>query len=114
MPTLARFCLAPTILAFSTTLSAQEDIEPVRVTASRLAEPSAISMSVLDEERIERQHSRDVLDLLRTAPGVSATQPGGPGGFSEVFLRGAESNFTVVLIDGVRVNDPSNARGGGY
>lgn len=114
MPILVRALLAPTALAFSTALAAEVEVEPIHVTASRLPEPSAISISVLDEARIERQHSRDVLDLLRTAPGVSATQPGGPGGFSEVFLRGAESNFTVVLIDGVRVNDPSNPRGGGY
>lgn len=114
MRTLARALLAPTILTLSTPLFAQAEIEPIRVTASRLPEPSAVSMSVLDDQRIERQHSRDVLDLLRTTPGVSATQPGGPGGISEVFLRGAESNFTVVLIDGVRVNDPSNPRGGGY
>lgn len=114
MPTFARALFAPAALVFSTVLSAQAEIEPIHVTASRLPEPSAISISVLDEERIERQHSRDILDLLRTTPGISASQPGGPGGFSEVFLRGAESNFTVVLIDGVRVNDPSNPRGGGY
>src|SRR5512138_1668501 len=114
MPTFARALFAPAALVFSTVLSAQAEIEPIHVTASRLPEPSAISISVLDEERIERQHSRDILDLLRTTPGISASQPGGPGGFSEVFLRGAESNFTVVLIDGVRVNDPSNSRGGGY
>ncbi len=114
MRTLARALLAPTIFSISTSILAQPEIEPVLVTASRLPEPTAISLTVFDEERIDRQHSRDVVDLLRAAPGVSATQPGGPGGFSEVFLRGAESNFTVVLIDGVRVNDPSNPRGGGY
>lgn len=114
MPTVARALLAFSVLTSGTALAADVEIEPIQVTASRLPEPSAITVSVLDEERIERQHSRDVLDLLRTAPGISATQPGGPGGFSEVFLRGAESNFTVVLIDGVRVNDPSNPRGGGY
>src|SRR5690606_249138 len=114
MPTFARALFAPAALVFSTVLSAQAEIEPIHVTASRLPEPSAISISVLDEERIENQHGRDILDLLRVTPGISTTQPGGPGGFSEVFLRGAESNFTVVLIDGVRVNDPSNPRGGGY
>jgi outer membrane cobalamin receptor len=71
-------------------------------------------MTVIDEPSIEVQHAGDVIDLLRVTPGISVTQPGGPGGISEVFLRSAESNFTVVLIDGVRVNDPSNPRGGGY
>jgi outer membrane cobalamin receptor len=114
MPTLSRALLAPALVAFATVSFADTEVEPIQVTASRLPEPSGISISVLDDARIERQHARDVLDLLRTTPGISATQPGGPGGFSEVFLRGAESNFTVVLIDGVRVNDPSNPRGGGY
>jgi vitamin B12 transporter len=116
MLTLTRTLLAPalSLVAVGTVLAAETDIEPINVTASRLVEPSAISLSVLDADRIERQHGRDVLDLLRTTAGISATQPGGPGGISEVFLRGAESNFTVVLIDGVRVNDPSNPRGGGY
>jgi vitamin B12 transporter len=89
-------------------------VEPVQVTASRLLDPPPVSMSVVDELSIEAQHSADVIDLLRLAPGISTTQPGGPGGITEVFLRSAESNFTVVLIDGVRVNDPSNPRGGGY
>jgi outer membrane cobalamin receptor len=90
------------------------EVEPVQVTASRLPDPTPIGLTVLDEPRIEAQHGADVLDLLRATPGISTTQPGGPGGVSEVFLRSAESNFTVVLIDGVRVNDPSNPRGGGY
>ncbi len=114
MPTFSRALLAPALFAFATVSFADTEVEPIQVTASRLPEPSGISISVLDDARIERQHARDMLDLLRTTPGISATQPGGPGGFSEVFLRGAESNFTVVLIDGVRVNDPSNPRGGGY
>jgi outer membrane cobalamin receptor len=94
--------------------AAKADVEPVQVTASRLPEPPPVSMTVVDALDIEAQHGNDVLDLLRVTPGISTTQPGGPGGISEVFLRSAESNFTVVLIDGVRVNDPSNPRGGGY
>jgi outer membrane cobalamin receptor len=96
------------------TQHAPAEIEPVQVTASRLPDPPPVSMTVIDEPSIEVQHAGDVIDLLRVTPGVSVTQPGGPGGISEVFLRSAESNFTVVLIDGVRVNDPSNPRGGGY
>lgn len=93
---------------------APAEVEPVQVTASRLPDPPPVSMTVIDEPSIQIQHANDVIDLLRVTPGISVTQPGGPGGISEVFLRSAESNFTVVLIDGVRVNDPSNPRGGGY
>lgn len=52
--------------------------------------------------------------LLQRLPGVSVYQPGGAGGVSEVFLRGAESNFTAVYVDGVRMNNPANDRGGSF
>lgn len=114
---IAHTCASLTAISLSTVNAAENDtplIEPVQVTASRLPEPPPISLTVIDAPAIEHQHSVDVLDLLRVTPGISATQPGGPGGITEVFLRSAESNFTVVLIDGVRVMDPSNPRGGGY
>ncbi|MCB1686652.1 MAG: TonB-dependent receptor, partial [Pseudomonadales bacterium] len=46
--------------------------------------------------------------------GLQVTENGGRGGISSVYLRGAEANFTVVLIDGMRVNDPNNTRGGSF
>ncbi|MEJ0061027.1 MAG: TonB-dependent receptor plug domain-containing protein [Terricaulis sp.] len=51
---------------------------------------------------------------MRQVPALRCLRQAGQGAISEIFLRGAESNFTVVLIDGVRVNDTSNARGGGF
>ncbi|HZD51569.1 MAG TPA: TonB-dependent receptor, partial [Woeseiaceae bacterium] len=55
-----------------------------------------------------------VLDVLRGVPGLQVTQPGGRGGVASVFIRGGEPNFTMVLLDGVRVNDPNNTRGGSF
>ena len=55
-----------------------------------------------------------VADALRAAPGVHLVQPGGPGGRSSIFLRGGEENYTVVLLDGVPVNNPTDSRGGGF
>jgi outer membrane cobalamin receptor len=54
------------------------------------------------------------VDLLRSMPGVSVTQQGGPAGFAFVSLRGGDPNFTVVMIDGVKVDDPTNSMGGGF
>ena len=59
-------------------------------------------------------NSPDTEQLFRSIAGFSVSRPGGPGGVSEVFLRGAESNFTAVYVDGVRLNDPSNTRGGSF
>ena len=56
----------------------------------------------------------DTEQLLQRLPGFSVSRPGGAGGVSEIFLRGAESNFTVVYVDGIRLNNPSNNRGGSF
>ena len=56
----------------------------------------------------------DAEQLLQRLSGFSVSRPGGPGGVSEIFLRGAESNFTAVYVDGVRLNDPANTRGGSF
>jgi outer membrane cobalamin receptor len=44
---------------------------------------------------------------------VYADQAGAPGGFSSLYLRGADPNHTVIMIDGVKISDPTNSRGGG-
>lgn len=51
-------------------------------------------------------------DALRGAPGVVVSRSGGTGQPSSLFLRGAASEHTLVLIDGVEVNDPSHPTGG--
>lgn len=55
-----------------------------------------------------------VVDALRSVEGLHVTQPGGPGGVSSLFLRGAEANFTTVLVDGVKFNNSNNTRGGSF
>jgi vitamin B12 transporter len=72
-------------------------------------ENSGRSMTVIDRDEIELWDKRSVHELLRTAPGVRVSQSGGPGKTTSVFLRGANSDQTLVLIDGTRVN--SNTTG---
>jgi vitamin B12 transporter len=87
----------------------------VVVTGSRLREVGrTTAVEVLDAEEIAARDNGNLLDLLRQVPGLAVSQPGGPGGVPEIFLRGAESNFTLVMIDGVRMNDPTDARGGTF
>ena len=85
------------------------------VTASRSPRPLdqvGEAVSVLATPEIERLQSNNVVDLLRTLPGVSVTRTGGIGTATSVFIRGAESDQTVALIDGVKLNDPSTPGGG--
>lgn len=53
-------------------------------------------------------------DALQNVTQVHADQAAGRGGFGSVYIRGADPNHAVVLIDGVKVNDPTNSRGGGF
>ncbi len=91
--------------------------EPIVVTASRLPGTTAASTgttTVVTREQIEALRPTSTVELLRRVSGLHIDQPGGRGGVSSVYLRGSDPNFTLVLIDGVRVNDPTNSRGGSF
>jgi len=62
------------------------------------------AVTVIEREEIERRGAVTVADLLATVPGVAVSRSGGRGGGVSVFLRGASSSHTLVLVDGVRVN----------
>ncbi len=84
--------------------------EEILVSASLEEIPRAQSgsaVTVITRDEIERRAEVTVLELLRRVPGLEVVQTGGPGGFTSVFLRGANSAHTLVLLDGVRVNSPS-------
>lgn len=95
---------------------AEARAEEIVVTATRTAtDLSSVAESVT---MISAQQARDsqkeaLSDLLSTVPGVSVNRNGGLGKQTSLRIRGAESEHTVVLIDGVKLNDPSSP-GGGY
>lgn len=63
------------------------------------------SVTILDREVIERSGARTVADLLRFVPGVDITSGGTRGGLTTAQIRGGDPNFTLVLLDGVPLND---------
>ena len=63
------------------------------------------AISVLDEDYIERRQNPVVSDLLRSVPSVAVSRSGGPGQLTQIRMRGAEGNHTLVLIDGVEANE---------
>ncbi len=89
-------------------------LDAIVVVESRLAsdEYRVGTQVSVDRKQIEAIAPVEVEQLLKRLPGLSVYRPGGPGGVSEIFLRGAESNFTAVFLDGIRMNDSSNTRGG--
>ena len=92
------------------------DVDTIVITASRAPERAdrvGGQITVLDRAAIDAQQTPIVSDLLARTPGVSVTRNGGVGGATQLRIRGAETEQTVVLIDGVKLNDPS-ATGSGY
>ena len=88
-----------------------EEIDNIIVTASRSPIDMAdigSSTTVISREQIEIRQARYVTDLLRSVPGFAVSQVGTIGSQTQVRVRGAEANHVVVLIDGVRANDPAS------
>ena len=86
------------------------EIEEVLVTASH--QPQTLNqigsaISRIEANELANQTSTNVADLLRNAAGVSVNQSGPLGALTQVRIRGSEANHTLVMIDGVRVNDIS-------
>lgn len=86
--------------------AADTRLDPIVVTATRSERPVASSLAattVITQQDIQRRRPRDVIELLKSVPGVDAVQRGGLGGESSVFLRGTNANHMLLLIDGQRV-----------
>lgn len=105
-------CLAAGVLTAAisdiTPVVAQEGLEtPVLVTATRtaqLADQVLAPVILISREDIERSQAVDVADLLRFHAGLDIGRNGGPGQATSLFLRGTNSDHTLVMIDGVRIN----------
>jgi vitamin B12 transporter len=85
-------------------------LDPVVVTATRTAQPldrTGSSMSVITGADLDTRQLLFVSDALAQTPGLSVTREGGPGQVTSVFIRGAEAGESLVLVDGIRINDPS-------
>ena len=105
--------------AFAQSVDRPEDeelgSETIVVTANRTERAISQvgeSVTVVEEKEIVNRQPSDVLDVLRTVPGVTFNRNGGIGTNAGVSIRGAESDQTVVLIDGVKLNDPASPGGG--
>ncbi|HEV2597680.1 TonB-dependent receptor plug domain-containing protein [Sphingopyxis sp.] len=114
-------CLAA--VAASSAASADEaaahavaaDGDSIIVTATRAPltlDEIPSSVAVLDKAAIDRAQDIGVTELLLRTPGISISRNGGYGTSTSLRIRGAESEHTVVVIDGVKLNDPSSTGGG--
>jgi vitamin B12 transporter len=89
------------------------ELNPVVVTATRIPTRVAdlpVAVTVVGGERLREQGIRTVADALRTIPGITVVATNAFGSQTSLFLRGGESDYVKVLIDGV----PQNLPGGAY
>lgn len=115
----AFFSLIPAALALdcAPAVAQKNVLEQVVVTGTynplALTQVSS-SVSVVDREMLKQLNKVNLADVLQSVPGVLIEQQGGPGGLSVASIRGGESNYTLVMVDGVAMNDPGNSRGGAF
>lgn len=72
------------------------------------------SVSVIGREQLLQLSAHNLVDALRQIPSLWVEEQGGPGGVTSINLRGSEANHTLVLLNGVQLNDPTNTRGGAF
>ena len=105
----ASFLIATNLYSQTTTL------ETITVTSATKSEQKlkdvTANVDVITAEDIESRKFKTVAEALQSLAGVQVSQSGGIGKQSSVFLRGMNANKTLVLIDGIRVNDITNANG---
>ena len=87
------------------------DTDQIVITASRAPENAAdtpASVSIIDQQQIERLDEPDISALLRLTPSASVTRSGPDGSLTEVRIRGAEANHTLLFVDGIKIDDPAS------
>ncbi|MEL6529511.1 MAG: TonB-dependent receptor [Pseudomonadota bacterium] len=91
------------------------DSDQIVVTANRTQRAISQvgeSVTVIAEDEIIARQPSELIDILRTVPGVTFNRNGGIGTNTGVSIRGADADQTLVLIDGIKINDPSSPGGG--
>jgi vitamin B12 transporter len=85
-------------------------LSEIVITAARMPQPLTdlvADITIIDRATIQRSGATGVADVLALVPGFEISRNGGPASTTGVFLRGAETRFTAVYIDGVRVDSQS-------
>lgn len=103
---LAGSALSAAALPFSA--NAQNNDNEIIVTGLRAVDQSDVSasVSVIDEAALSIRASSYVADQLRAVPGLGLSRSGALGGLTQIRIRGAEANHTLVLVDGIEVSNP--------
>lgn len=91
-----------------------QSMSPVVVTATRsetTIERALADVTVIDSQAVRDAGASTLPELLRSAGGVEISQTGGPGSLSGLFVRGTRNSQTVILVDGIRMENPLSGGG---
>jgi vitamin B12 transporter len=91
-----------------------DELPDITVTADRIEEPvgeTGASVTIIPAAEVEKLGSKGLADVLRGVAGIDVVENGGVGAVTEVTLRGSNPGQTLVLIDGVRIGNPSSTDG---
>lgn len=102
-----RLVFVAALAALYASAHADNQLSETVVTATRTAQTLGelvSDVSVIDRTEIDRSGAASVADLLDRLPGVEMVRNGGPGATTSIFLRGAETRYTAVFLDGVRID----------
>ena len=105
---------AAALAVLPTPVFAQAADDDIVVTASGFEQPrseTGQAIEIVGRDRLDQLQSPTIADALQTVPGVSVARRGGLGGQTSAFIRGGSSAQTLVLIDGVRINDLTSPNG---
>ena len=96
-----------------TGFSEQREVEKIIVTGTKTwidAERLGSSVTVIDREEIEKSGEKDIASILSRVPGFNVSSTGSRGGNSSIFVRGGQSDYNLVMINSVQINQA----GGGF
>ena len=105
---------AAALAVLPTSVFAQAADDDIVVTASGFEQPrseTGQAIEIVGRDRLDQLQSATIAQVLQTVPGVSVATRGGLGGQTSAFIRGGSSAQTLVLIDGVRINDLTSPNG---
>ena len=89
-------------------------IEEIIIEATKIPTPLNLvnsSIEILTEQDLLDSGAQSLPDALASLPGVYGTQNGGAGGSTAIYLRGGAPRYTLILIDGIRLNDSLDPNG---
>jgi outer membrane cobalamin receptor len=89
-------------------------VEEEITVSERAAESPTAAVTIRDREAIERSMAVDAAELLRAVSGIHVVSQGSRAGTAHAYTRGGDANFTLVLLDGVPLNDATDVQGGAF